>query len=137
MGEVWLCSGQSNMQMSLKGFPGQPVENSLEAIATAGNYPMIRMVNVGHRRSYEPQEKVDGKWLESNPQNAADFSAVGYFFARRLNEILHVPVGIINCSYGGSKVEGWLPEWKLNEYPGFDIEKEKTLPIQSYATGIA
>lgn len=128
IGEVWLCSGQSNMQMPLKGFPGQPVENSLEAIVTAGNYPMIRMANVGHRRSYEPQEKVDGKWLESNPRNAADFSAVGFFFARRLNEILHVPVGIINCSYGGSKVEGWLPEWKLNEYPGFDIEKEKNTP---------
>lgn len=128
IGEVWLCSGQSNMQMPLKGFPWQPVEGSLEAITGAGNYPQIRMANVGHRRSYEPQETVDGKWLESNPENAAEFSAVGYFFARRLNETLHVPVGIINCSYGGSKVEGWLPKWKLDEYPGFDVEKERLTP---------
>lgn len=128
MGEVWLCSGQSNMQMPLKGFPWQPVENSLEAIATSGNYPMIRMANIGHRRNYEPQETVDGKWLESKPENAAEFSATGYFFARRLNEILHIPVGIINCSYGGSKVEGWLPKWKLDEYPDIDVEKEKATP---------
>lgn len=128
IGEVWFCSGQSNMQMPLKGFPWQPVENSLDAIVTAGNYPQIRMANVGRRSSYEPQVAVDGKWLESNPGNAAEFSAVGYFFARRLNEILHVPVGIINCSYGGSKVEGWLPKWKLDEYPGFDVEKERLTP---------
>lgn len=128
VGEVWFCSGQSNMQMPLKGYPWQPVENSLEAIATAGNYPMIRMANVGRRRNYEPQMQVDGKWLECNPENAAEFSALGYFFARRLNEILHVPVSIINCSYGGSKVEGWLPKWKLDEYPGFYVEKEKSIP---------
>lgn len=128
IGEVWFCSGQSNMQMPLKGYPWQPVENSLEAIVSAGNFPMIRMVNVGHRRSYEPQTTVDGKWLLSNPKNAAEFSAVGYFYARRLNEILHVPVGIINCSYGGSKVEGWLPKRTLDEYPEFDVDKERSTP---------
>ena len=122
VGEVWLCSGQANMQMPLKGFPWQPVENSLEAIVTAGNYP--RMVNVGHHRSYELQETVDGRWLKSNPENATDFTAVGYFFARRLNEILHIPIGIINCSYGGSKLEGWLPRWKLDEYTDIDVDKE-------------
>ena len=86
------------------------------------------MANINRCGNYEPQDRVAGKWLESKPANAAEFSAVAFFFARSLTEILDVPVGIINCSLGGSKVEGWMPKWKLDEYPDRDVEKEKATP---------
>ncbi len=125
MGEVWFCSGQSNMEMPLKGFWSQPVENGGNAIAYSGRYPGIRVATVTRCGNYTPQDKVEGKWQESKPVNAGEFSAVAYFFARSLNDILGVPVGVINCSLGGSKVEGWMPAWKLNSYPDCDVEREK------------
>lgn len=128
VGEVWLCSGQSNMEMPLRGFWTQPVEGAAQAIAYSGKYPGIRVVTVPKRASYEPQEKVAGSWKESRPANAGEFTALGYFFARSLNDILQVPVGIISCAYGGSKVEGWIPEEKLATYPGWDMAKEKQTP---------
>lgn len=128
IGEVWLCSGQSNMEMPLRGFWCQPVEGSAQAIAYSGKYPGIRVATVPKRASYEPQDRVEGKWMLSNPKNAHEFSALAYFFAQSLTDMLNVPVGIISCAYGGSKVEGWMPEWKLNEYPGWDVAKEKATP---------
>lgn len=128
IGEVWLCSGQSNMEMTLNGFWCQPVENAGRAIAYSGRYPGVRMVNIERRGDYEPQDSAQGKWLVSKPENAGNFSAVAYFFARSLNDILGVPIGIINCSLGGSKVEGWMPKWKLDQYPDCDVEKEKATP---------
>lgn len=125
IGEVWFCSGQSNMEMPLRGFGVQPVEGAAEAIAYSSKYPGIRMANVPKRASYTPQEKVEGKWNVSNPKNTAEFSALAYYFARSLTDLLNVPVGIINCAYGGSKVEGWIPKWKLDTYPGWDMAAEE------------
>ncbi|MDE6117261.1 MAG: sialate O-acetylesterase, partial [Duncaniella sp.] len=126
IGEVWFCSGQSNMEMPLRGFWTQPVEGAAQAIAYSGKYPAIRMATVPKRGAYTPQERVAGKWKTSNPQDAAEFSALAYFFARSLQDMLDVPVGIIACAYGGSKVEGWMPKWKLDTYPGWDMDKEQT-----------
>ena len=128
IGEVWLCSGQSNMEMPLNGFWCQPVENAGRAIAYSGRYPGVRVATVERKGEYEPQSAAAGKWLESNPRNAGNFSATAYFFACSLNDILGIPVGVINCSLGGSKVEGWMPKWKLDTYPDCDIEKEKATP---------
>ncbi len=128
IGEVWFCSGQSNMEMPLKGFWCQPVENAGRAIAYSGKYPGIRVATINRCGEYEPQSKVAGKWQESKPENAGEFSAVAYFFARSLTDILNVPVGVINCSLGGSKVEGWMPKWKLDEYADCDVDKEKVTP---------
>ncbi len=114
IGEVWFCSGQSNMEMPLRGFGIQPIEGAAQAIAYSGKYPGIRMANIPKREAYTPQDKVEGKWNVSNPKNAAEFSALAYFFAQSLTDMLNVPVGIINCAYGGSKVEGWIPKWKLD-----------------------
>ena len=105
IGEVWFCSGQSNMEMPLRGFWTQPVEGAAQAIAYSGKYPSIRMATVPKRAAYTPQERVEGKWKVSNPQDAAEFSALAYFFAQSLTDMLNVPVGIISCAYGGSKVE--------------------------------
>lgn len=124
VGEVWFCSGQSNMEMPLRGFGHQPVKDAGKAIAYSGKYPHIRMANVPKRQEYEVKDRVDGKWLVSSPANAAEFSALAYFFARSLSDIINTPVGIINCAYGGSKLESWLPKEKLDTYSGYDMEGE-------------
>lgn len=133
IGEVWFCSGQSNMEMPLRGFGIQPVEGAAQAIAYSSRYPGIRMASIPKRAAYTPQDKVEGKWKTSSPENAGEFSALAYFFAQSLTDILNVPVGIINCAYGGSKVEGWIPKSKLDSYPGWDMAKEEKDPtLQEY-----
>lgn len=128
IGEVWFCSGQSNMEMPLRGFKTQPVEGAMEAIAYAGRYPGIRVAKVPRGESYTPQQRADGKWQLSTPENAYGFSAVAYFFARSLTDILNVPVGVITCSYGGTKVEGWQSREQLDTYPEWDVDKEAADP---------
>lgn len=118
IGEVWFCSGQSNMEMPLGGFWNCPVEGANEAIAQSGKYKRsIRCVTIEHTDALTPQDKTKGTWKTCEPENAPAFSACGYFFARTLTDILDVPVGIINCSWGGSCVEGWLPKEILKTYP--------------------
>lgn len=124
IGEVWFCSGQSNMEMPLRGFWTQPIEGAAEAIAYSGKYPGIRMAKVPKSKAYTPQDKVTSPWKVSKPENAYDFSALAYFFARSLTDLLNVPVGIIDCSYGGSKVEGWQSREQLAQYPEWDVDKE-------------
>lgn len=133
IGEVWFCSGQSNMEMPLKGFWTQPVEGAIDAIAYSGKYPGIRMAKVPKGKAYTPQDKVSSPWKVSNPENAYDFSALAFFFARSLTDILDVPVGIIDCSYGGSKLEGWQSREQIAAYPEWDIDKEKAdTTLQDY-----
>ena len=131
IGEVWLCSGQSNMEMPLRGYWTQPIEGAASTIAYSGKYPGIRVVTIPKLGAYTPQQRVSGTWKESNPANAADFTALGYHFAQSLTDMLNVPVGIISCAYGGSKVEGWIPREKLDTYPGWDMAKEEALPLDS------
>ena len=118
VGEVWFCSGQSNMEMPLGGFWNCPVEGANEAILQSAKYKNgIRVVTVPKVAADTPQQKVAGKWDVCEPKNAAKFSACGYFFATTLADMLDVPVGIVNCSWGGSCVEGWLPKDTLLTYP--------------------
>ncbi len=118
VGEVWFCSGQSNMEMPLGGFWNCPVEGANEAIAHAGKYKKsIRVATIERVGAQEPQKKVKGGWEICEPANAAKFTACGYFFAQTLTDILDIPVGIINCSWGGSCVEGWMPKDILMTYP--------------------
>ncbi len=128
-GEVWLCSGQSNMEMPLRGFGIQPIENADRAIAYAGKYPGIRVHTTPKLASYKVEADAPGSgWKVSNPENAPEFSACAYFFARSLSDILNVPVGLVVNAYGGSKVEGWMPEEMVRQFPDFDIDKEKADP---------
>ena len=121
IGEVWFCSGQSNMQMPLNGFWNCPIEGANETIATSGQYKNIRMATIPNISKLEPQSSCPGQWKESNPENAAQFGATAYHFAMMLNKSLDVPVGIINCSWGGSTVEGWLKKEILQTYPDVDL----------------
>jgi sialate O-acetylesterase len=125
LGEVWLCSGQSNMEMPLAGWPpDNPIQNSAAEIQAA-NYPDIRLFSVSRAVSAEPEFNCVGTWSECNPQTAAKFSAVGYFFARKLYEELHVPIGMIFSSWGGTKIQPWISGKFLGRLPEYSSVVEK------------
>jgi sialate O-acetylesterase len=121
IGEVWLCSGQSNMEMPMKGFRNEPIEGGPEAIITS-THPGIRCFTVARKSTATPPQEVTGTWEPANPQNTPGFTATGYFFARLINQVLNVPVGIIHTSWGGSRIEAWMTPNSLKDIP------EKTIP---------
>lgn len=109
LGEVWICSGQSNMEMPLRGFGFQEVEGATDAIMAAGETDsQVRVFDIKTPKCTEPQKDVDATWKYSTPDVAAETSAVAYFFAKRLTNTLHVPVGIIVNAWGGSRIEPWM-----------------------------
>ena len=101
VGEVWLCSGQSNMAMTVTG-----VHHAEEEIATA-DIPSLRMFTVKSGHSTQPQTDCEGNWVNSHPHTVGSFSATAYFFGKRLHEELNVPIGLINSSVGGTSIESW------------------------------
>lgn len=113
IGEVWIASGQSNMQMALYGGGKEPVFGSIDMIAQANN-SNIRLFTVRHRSSETPKKDLNGKWLVSSPSNVSGFSAVAYSFANYLNKVLDIPIGIIHSSWGGSPAEAWTDQKTLN-----------------------
>lgn len=125
IGEVWFGCGQSNMEMPLMGFWQCPTENANREIATAGQYAgKIRYAVIDHVGTMTPQDFMSGQWYECNAFNAPRFGAAGYFFAKLLQQALDIPVGVINCSWGGSRVEGWLPREILDTYKDVDLTEE-------------
>jgi len=121
-GEVWLASGQSNMQMPLKGFPGCAVLNGLtDAINAYRDTPGVRMMNVKLDQKSEEQEDCEGCWQEPRFPQTMDWSATAYYFAANLSQSLQIPVGIINAAYGGAKVESWSSKDLLKQYPDVDL----------------
>jgi sialate O-acetylesterase len=111
IGEVWVCSGQSNMQWTVS-----QSGNAKQEIAGA-NAPQIRMFTVERATGMTPATDVKGSWKEANPANVGDFSAVAYFYGRHLHQVLKVPVGLINTSWGGTRVEAWTSRESLEERP--------------------
>ena len=107
IGEVWLASGQSNMEMTLSGNNREPVNGSLDAIANSNN-TKIRFFNVKVKVSEERIDDVEGEWLEANFKNTPNFSAVAYSFAKYLNQVLDIPFGIINSPKDSSVAEAWI-----------------------------
>ncbi len=110
VGEVWLCSGQSNMDFTVAKTPKYyfaGVNNEAEEVAAA-NYPTIRMFTGQWSKAYEPQESVAGTWKICNPENVREFCAIGYFFARDLQKELKVPVGIVTLTFGASTAQSWI-----------------------------
>lgn len=104
IGEVWLCSGQSNMEWS----PRNGIMNGDQEIAAA-QYPNIRFFQVVPRKSEFPQDDLYGEWKPCSPETMIDFSSIGYFFARDLLKELNVPIGMIGSYVGGSPIETWMP----------------------------
>ena len=107
-GEVWLCSGQSNMQMTMQGWDKQPIEGGEEEIKNA-DYPMIRLFTVQRTAATKPADDCEKvlKWAECTPDTAKSFSAIGYFFGKELYKELNVPIGLIHSSWGGTPAESW------------------------------
>ncbi len=120
VGEVWICSGQSNMEWNV----GNSTDADLE-IATA-KYPKIRLISVPKVGVQEPQDDFKGAWAECSPQTVPPFSAVGYFFGRSLHQILNVPIGLINNAWGGSAAEAWVRRDVLEKDPRFKLLMENT-----------
>ena len=111
VGEVWVCSGQSNMQWSVAGVPDAAKEMA------AATFPNIRLFTAPRVTSGEPEDDVQGSWSVCSPSTVRGFTAVGYFFGRRLHKELSVPVGLINSSWGGTRIEPWTPREAFGKVP--------------------
>lgn len=120
VGEVWLGSGQSNMQWSI----AQSRKEDQDAAAAAGSIPLLRLYGVPTSLSHSRKETVNASWAPANAETSRNFSAVGYFFGKKLTEELKVPVGIIHSSWGGSRIEPWWAEEGLDGIP--ELEDLKT-----------
>ena len=121
IGEVWLCSGQSNMEMPVHGFPNQPVEGSAEAIIRARAATPIRLCTVKRSTARTPQEECAAQWLKHTPEAVAGTSATAYYFARYLQSVLDVPVGVIVTCWGGTPVEAWMDRETMSGFKEFDL----------------
>ena len=119
IGEVWFCSGQSNMDMPMRGYEGQPAEHGIDYILRARPQVPIRICNIPKVRAAAPAATQEGTWQENRPATVTWASATAYFFACKLYEILDIPIGIITCDWGGSAIEAWMPRELLEkEFPG-------------------
>lgn len=111
VGEVWLCSGQSNMEWTVAS------SSNAAAEIAAARYPMIRHIKIGRRPQPSPQDDVSAAWQVCSPETAAGFTACGYYMARQLHQELNVPIGLINSSWGGTRVEPWTPPVGFAQVP--------------------
>jgi sialate O-acetylesterase len=133
IGEVWLASGQSNMDIPLKGWPpGDTIQNSASEISNA-NHPNIRFFKVPFNTSATPLDSVKGKWLASSPETAGNFSAVAYFYAQKLYQELKVPIGIIQSSIGGTPAEAWTSKGYLKKLGDFNEKIDGLEKLQEAA----
>ena len=137
VGEVWVCSGQSNMGWAVRA------SADAELQIAAANYPEIRLLSVPQIASQEPRDNFNGSWNICKPQTVADFSAVGYSFGRRLHNTLGVPIGLIDNAWGGSAVEAWISRDALEDADQYDEllaswdEKAAAMTDQIFADSVA
>ena len=113
-GEVWLCSGQSNMVRAVDNTYHADVE------IISANYPQIRLISVPNVASQMPLDNFEGQWESCTPETVASFSAIGYVFGRRLHNTLGVPIGLIDNAWGGSNAEAWVPRETLESDRAYD-----------------
>ena len=118
IGDVWITSGQSNMEMPVRGWDRQPVENAKDYILSAAKYAdQIRMFTVPRARSYneDKEDCVGGEWFCAAPKSVAEMSAVAYLFAYNLVGKVDFPIGIITSNWGGTRIESWMPMKALED----------------------
>lgn len=123
LGDVWLCSGQSNMTMPVKGFPNDPVKGSAEEIMNVKPLK-IRVFDVARSTKFELQDSLKGVWKEVSSENVANFSATAWFFGKAIHEKLDIPVGLITTSWGGSNIETWMSKEALTSFPDINLPKQ-------------
>ncbi len=122
IGELWVCSGQSNMEMQMKGFKAQPVEGAITDGLNSRD-PQLRLFTVKRNSKFEPVDTVSGQWYEANTGSVREFSATAYYFGRMLRKVLDVPVGLITVAWGGSACEAWMTADWLKAFPDARIPK--------------
>lgn len=121
VGEVWLCSGQSNMEMTFTGIWGSPVIGANQVIEESSLYPNLRLFTVEKSSTTKPQKDCKGTWQISSPAATRNFSAIGYLYGLQLQRILNVPVGIINASWGGTIIEAWMDAESQKSFTDVDL----------------
>lgn len=133
VGEVWLASGQSNMEMPLKGFGGCCLEGGYDEIANSRqSADKVRFFTVPLTQSYELLDTVNAKWTVPSPETSPEYSALAWHYAKQMAEVLNVPVGIVSAAYGGAKVESWSPRELLVNYPDVSLDPKNIEPIVHY-----
>jgi sialate O-acetylesterase len=130
IGEVWVCSGQSNMEMVLAHTLG-----AKEEIANSAN-PLLRHFAIAKNASTNPQEKVSGRWVVADPATSGGFTAVGYWFGKMLTKTLNAPVGLIHASWGGTPSEGWTSATSIDTDPHLKSRREELFDLIQKAPGL-
>lgn len=121
IGDVWLCAGQSNMEIPMKGYKSQPILGSNDAILNSAN-KNIRLFRVPRSSKTTLQTDIkQSQWNEASPETVSNFSAVGYYFGRLVNKLTNIPIGLINCSYAGASIQAWMDPEVLKLYPEIKI----------------
>lgn len=129
IGEVWICTGQSNMEIPMKGFKSQALVGSVAAILQSANNN-IRLYTVPRSSTTQLQENSKpSAWHVASPEFVGNFSATGYYFGKQLNDLLHVPIGLISDCYSGSNIEAWMDPEVLKDFPEIKIPA-KDAPIK-------
>ncbi|WP_293710131.1 sialate O-acetylesterase [uncultured Parabacteroides sp.] len=132
LGEVWLCSGQSNMEWT----PNSKIDDA-EAEIAAANYPNIRFFHIPKRGAATPQNNCEGAWAACTPETMRNTSAVAYFFGRNLQKDLDVPVGLIVSAWGGTPAEVWVPEESIRSNEKLNaVVPQKTFPWWPVEPGV-
>ena len=137
-GEVWICSGQSNMEMPVAGWG--KVMNYEQEVADA-NYPSIRLLQVKKTVAFSPQDNVEmnmNGWQECSSATVPEFSSVAYFYARKLWKELNVPVGVIDCTWGGTPAESWTSHQTLDSrkrWPKWKVQASKERNLSNFTIG--
>ena len=119
IGDVWLCSGQSNMQLTVNR--AQQADQEYAKV----DKPAVRMFSVKRTVATQPQKDLKGGWIKADPQTVMGMSAAGYFFGRALHEHLHIPIGLVHSSWGGTRIETWLTPEAMAKTPGGQEEVDK------------
>lgn len=130
VGDVWLCSGQSNMEWRVNGV------NRAESEISAADYPLLRMFTVPQKVSNRPETELEGSWEVCSPETVGQFSAVAYFFGREILRETGVPIGLINSSWGGTDIETWTSQERMMAVPSYKekLETSSKLNLDSFQT---
>lgn len=141
IGEVWLCSGQSNMEMPVGGWPPSDTVANASAEIQQALFPTIRIFTVKHAYEPAPRDNCVGNWAECSSIDVRNFSATAFFFGRMLSKTLHVPIGLIHSSYGGTPIEAWMSEKGLAPFSEFaeslkklDQSKDSVIVLDQWIT---
>ena len=131
-GEVWVCAGQSNMEMPVEGFGNCPVEGYNKAVVEANQYKGIHYVKIPSVMSNKPLDDASCEWKEISPETVGEASATGYFFAQVVNKALDIPVGLVMANKGGTRVESWLDRDYLKKNTKEETDSAKIVKSKKF-----